>query len=107
MTSDYPWQGIAVSAWGDTDGTGILWLTAGDHSQSTVPGTLYAFNAQDLTQLLWSSEMNPIHDRLGQFAKFNAPTVANGLVFVPTFCNHLVVYGLMSPGTPVTSRSHR
>ena len=31
-------RGIAVSAWGDTDGTGILWLTAGDHSQSAVPG---------------------------------------------------------------------
>jgi hypothetical protein len=107
VTSDYPWQGIAISAWGDLDGTGILWMTAGDHSQSTVPGTLYAFNAQDLTKLLWTSEMNPIHDRLGQFAKFTAPTVANGLVFVPTFSNHLVVYGLISPSTPVTSTSSR
>jgi hypothetical protein len=105
--SDYPWQGISISAWGDQDGTGILWLTAGDHSQNSVPGTLYAFNAQDLTQLLWTSEMSPLHDRLGEFAKFNAPTVANGLVFVPTFSNRVVVYGLLSPGTPVTSRSHR
>lgn len=107
VTSDYPWQGIAISAWGDTDSSGILWLTAGDHSQTNVPGILYAFNAQDLTQLLWTSEMNPIHDRLGEFAKFTAPTVANGLVFVPTFSNHLVVYGLTSSSTPVTARSLR
>ena len=105
-TSDYPWQGIAISASGDQDGTRILWLTAGDHNQNSVPGTLYAFNAQDLTQLLWSSDMNPIRDHLGTFAKFNAPTVANGLVFVPTFSNRLVVYGLLSPGTPVSSRFH-
>ena len=93
-TSDYPWQGMAISAWGDQDGSGILWLTAGDHSQTNVPGTLYAFNAQDLTQLLWSSDMNHEQDHVGQFAKFNAPTVANGLVFVPTFSNRVEVYGL-------------
>ena len=98
VTSDYPWQGLAVSAWGGTDGSGILWLTAGDHDLDDVPGTLLALNAQDLTQSLWSSEMNPDRDRPGGFAKFATPTVANGLVFVPTFSNQVAVYGLV--GTP-------
>jgi hypothetical protein len=101
VTSDYPIQGMAISANGGADGTGILWLTAGDHNSSGVPGTLYAFNASDLTELLWSSEMNPRRDRLGAFAKFAVPTVANGRVFVPTFSNQLVIYGpLKSSGPP-------
>jgi hypothetical protein len=36
--------------------------------------------------------MNPL-DVVGYFAKFNAPTVANGKVFVPTFSNCIKVYG--------------
>ncbi len=95
VTSDFPWQGIAVSANGSDAGSGILWLTAGDHTQPGVPGTLYAFNASDLTQLLWSSDTNARRDKLGGFAKFVAPTVANGRVFVPTFSNELAVYGLL------------
>jgi hypothetical protein len=34
-------------------------------------------------------------DRLGAFAKFVAPTIANGRVYVPTFSNQLAVYGLL------------
>ena len=103
VNSDYPHQGIAVSALGDTNG--ILWITAGDHDLEDVPGTLLAFNAQDLTQLLWTSEMNPERDRLGGFAKFATPTIANGLVFVPTFSDQLAVYGRLSTGTSDQSRS--
>ncbi len=96
VTSDYPFEGIAVSANGSTAGTGILWLTGGDHSQAGVPGTLYAFDALDLTQLLWSSSMNPDRDSVGGFAKFATPTIANGRVYVPTFSNAVAVYGLLA-----------
>lgn len=99
VTSDYPWQGMAISAWGETDGSGILWLTVGDHDQAEAPGTLIAFNAQDLTQVLWTSDASD-RDSLGLFAKFTTPTVANGLVFVPTASGQLVVYGLLDPVTP-------
>ena len=105
VNSDYPWQGIAVSAFGDYGG--ILWMTAGDHSFEDVPGTLYAFDANDLTNLLWTSETNPDSDRLGGFAKFATPTVANGLVFVPTFSNQVAVYGLLGTGTNPMSKSNK
>lgn len=95
VTSDYPWQGIALSAHQCDPGSGILWLTAGDHTTAGVPGTLYAFDAANLTRLLWSSEMNADRDRLGGFAKFATPTVANGRVYVPTFSNEVAVYGLI------------
>lgn len=108
LTSDYPWQGIAVSANGGDPGSGILWLAIGDHDTDGVPGTLLAFDASDLTNLLWTSEMNPDRDRLGGFAKFNTPTVANGLVFAPTFSDALAVYGLLSdPRAPGSTRTKR
>jgi hypothetical protein len=95
VTSDYPYEGIAISANGSEAGTGILWLTGGNHSLAGVPGTLYAFDALDLTQLLWSSDMNPDRDAMGGFAKFATPTIANGRVYVPTFSNAVSVYGLL------------
>ncbi|HLJ50542.1 MAG TPA: hypothetical protein VKU01_31230 [Bryobacteraceae bacterium] len=95
VTSDYPFEGIAISAKGSEAGTGILWMTGGDHSMANIPGTLYAFDALDLTNLLWSSDMNPGRDAMGGFAKFATPTIANGRVYVPTFSNTISVYGLL------------
>ena len=40
--------------------------------------------------------MNAARDSLGTLAKFTAPTIANGKVYVPTFSNKLVVYGLLA-----------
>jgi hypothetical protein len=40
--------------------------------------------------------MNPGRDRLGTFAKFVPPTVANGRVYMATFSNRIAVYGLLS-----------
>jgi hypothetical protein len=95
VTSDWPHQGMAISANGGDNGSGILWLTAGYHSLPDVPGVLYAFDAQDVTNLLWSSEMKPRRDRMGRFLKFATPTVANGRVYVPTASNSLFIYGLL------------
>jgi uncharacterized protein (TIGR03437 family) len=58
-----------------------------------VPATLHAWNASDVTQQLWSSDIEP-GDVLGAFAKFAVPLVANGRVYVPTFSNELAIYGL-------------
>lgn len=89
-----PYDGFAVSANNSADYSAILWNTAtadGDHNGA---GVLHAFAASNLSQELWNSEMNPVRDRLGTLAKFTAPTVANGKVYVATFSGELVVYGL-------------
>ena len=95
--------GLAVSADGGKDGSGVLWLTTGDTTVPETPGTLHAFDAGDLTNELWNSDWNANQDGLGRFAKFVAPTVANGRVYVPTFSNALVIYGLLSGGPPPPS----
>jgi hypothetical protein len=90
-----PYSGLAISANGGQDGTGILWATTADETNPLNPGVLRAFDAADLSRELWSSEMNPGSDRLADFAKFAIPTVAAGKVFVPTFAGELDVYGLL------------
>lgn len=90
--TDLPFQGMTISANGN--GGGVLWETTGDHTISSVPGTLHAFDALSLAEL-WNSGMNPDQDQMGRFAKFVPPTVANGKVYVPTLSNELDVYGLL------------
>jgi uncharacterized protein (TIGR03437 family) len=90
-TGDSLYQGMAISSNGGTGG--IVWETTGDHTQPGVPATLHAWNASDVTQQLWSSDIEP-GDVLGAFAKFAVPLVANGRVYVPTFSNELAIYGL-------------
>jgi hypothetical protein len=46
--------------------------------------------------------MVPDRDTLGRFAKFVAPTVVNGRVYVPTFSNQLAIYGLLADAVPTT-----
>jgi peptidylprolyl isomerase len=73
--------------------SGILWATLprlGDANQMTVPGELYAFDADNL-RLLWSSQ-NPGDDPLN-FAKGSPPIVANGRVYVASISNFVSVYG--------------
>jgi hypothetical protein len=86
---------LALSANGTTDGTGILWVTmpyAGNANHLVVRGILRAFDASDVSKAeLWDSEnTGNQNDRLGQFAKFCPPTVANGKVYVATFQQEFV-----------------
>ena len=74
----------------------IIWVVhhlIGNAVRVERPGRLYALDAYDLTKVLWSSD-NKKSDKLGTFAKFVAPTVADGKVFQATFSNKVVVYGL-------------
>jgi len=91
-----PFDGMAVSANGSAAYSGIFWLTSTTDGDNDGPGTLHAFNALDLSTELWNSDMNGSRDTLGMLAKFAAPTVANGKVYVPTFSGSLMVYGLLS-----------
>ncbi len=89
--------GITVTSNGSADGTGIVWATTAtqDPFFSAVPGTLRAYNANDITQELYNSDRDPTRDAMGTFVKMSTPIVANGKVYVNTQSNLLPVYGLL------------
>jgi hypothetical protein len=81
---------LSLSAHGDEDGTGILWVSmpyGSSANHNVVRGVLRAFDASDVSRgELWDSEnTGDGNDRLGQFAKFCPPTIANGKVYMATF----------------------
>ena len=72
---------LALSANGTNAGTGIIWAShqlSGDANQSTRPGIVHAYDAQNVGTELWNSQQNSARDSVGNFAKFVPPTVANG-----------------------------
>ena len=84
---------LGVSSNGATAGTGIVWaLTPANWDANScrgVKGMLMALNAEDVTQELWRSQGQDVNlsdtkDSYGLLARFNAPTIANGKVFVAT-----------------------
>ncbi len=88
---------LSVSSNGSKDGTGIVWASyafSGDAEHNVSPGILRAFDANDVTKELWNSRQNVSRDGVGNYAKFSAPTIADGHVYLPTFSNRVVVYGL-------------
>jgi hypothetical protein len=91
---------VSVSSNGTKAGTGIVWATAPatDPDHATVGGNLFALDAADLTHLLWSTQQNPSRDGYGNYAKFVAPTIANGKVYVGTDSGQIAVYGLLPSG---------
>ena len=95
-----PYVGMAISANGSTPGSGILWETTGNRSDPTLPATLHAFDAGNLADEIWNSNMTGGADSVGMFAKYANPTVVNGKVFVPTWSGALTVYGLRKSERP-------
>lgn len=88
---------ISVSSDNGKAGTGIVWAfyaSAGDAENGTQKGILRAFDANDITKELWNSNNNP-GDYVPSFAKFCSPTIANGHVYLATFSNQVLVYGLV------------
>jgi len=92
---------LSISANGSTSSTGILWATRPTASSNPgpAPGIVYAFDASNLSHELWDSQQNSARDALGNWAKFNPPTIENGKVYVATFSGQLVVYGLNPPSS--------
>ena len=91
---------ISVSSDGNLTGSGIVWTSNAISGKATgvpVPGVLRAFDATDLTTELWDSTQNLTRDDVGNYAKFNPPTIANGKVYMGSFSGQLQVYGLNPP----------
>lgn len=87
---------LTLSSNGNAPSSGIVWaLTAlGDANNAVSMGTLHAFDASDLGRELWNSGPAFGRDGAGYFAKFCAPVVANGKVYLASFSGQLQVYGL-------------
>jgi hypothetical protein len=81
---------------------GIVWQI--DWSQPTQ--VLYAYQATNVANTLWSSATNATRDGGGPSLRYPTPTIANGKVFLGS-CNALMVYGLpnfvLSSGASSTS----
>jgi hypothetical protein len=97
---------LALSSNGNASGTNILWasvpLQDPDHALSD--SQLIAYDATNVANELWNTRQNQARDDVGNWAKFVAPTVANGKVYMATHSGQLVVYGLLgstggNPGT--------
>jgi len=97
-SSEMPGGRLAISANGELAGSAILWAVTGKGNANweSVPGVLRAFDALDLSREIWNSDQNAERDAPGLMAKFTTPVVANGKVYVATFSNEVVVYGLLS-----------
>lgn len=87
---------ISVSSNGSVAGSGVVWAAhaaTGDAEHDVSPGILRAFDANDVTKELWNNNQNAA-DNAGKYAKFSPPTIANGHVYLSTFSNQVVVYGI-------------
>jgi len=84
----------SISANGTTNG--IVWTI--DSSQATQ--VVYAHDAKNVANTLWSSAVNATRDSAGLPSKFAVPTVANGKVYVGA-TDAVIVYGL--PNFTVTA----
>ncbi|HQR52725.1 MAG TPA: hypothetical protein PLZ79_05610 [Burkholderiales bacterium] len=92
---------LVVSSNDTFPATGVVWATyptKGDANSKVVPGALVAYDATTLVNGTQMKELfhsdTKAGDKLGNFAKFSTPVVANGKVYVATFSNKVVQYGL-------------
>jgi hypothetical protein len=93
----HPGAILSLSSNGSAAGTAVLWTTSAtiadaDAWHKLVPGVLQAYDATTLKKIWTSADKTA--DTLGTFAKFNAPTVVAGKVYVGTLSGALQVYGL-------------
>jgi hypothetical protein len=85
----FPYPGATPTVSADGSKNGIVWAI-----QNTTAAALYAYDATNLTNVLYTSLQN--FDGRDSFAgnKFITPVVANGKVYVGT-PNSVVVFGIL------------
>jgi hypothetical protein len=92
---------LVVSSNATTAKTGVVWgvyPTQGNANSNVVHGALVAYDATRVLlggrlKQLFHSDDDAAND-MGNFAKYSTPIVANGRVYVGTFSNKVVQYGL-------------
>lgn len=92
FTSAFPGPTFSVSSNGTQDG--IAWAVKADQFNSNGPAVLYAFDADDLANILYESDAKS-GDSAGPANKFSVPVVTNGKVYVAAK-GEIDVYGLVN-----------
>jgi hypothetical protein len=90
MNLSYPGSSPTLSS--NNGSNAILWSLEAAADQ----GIFRAFDANNLSNELYDSEMSPDRDRVGGGVRFTSPMVANGQVFVGAQ-GELDIYGEFSP----------
>jgi hypothetical protein len=98
FTSAYPGPTFSISSNGTQNG--IVWAVKADQFNSGGPAVLYAFDPDDLTNILYESDTNASRDSGGRANKFSVPVVTNGKVYVAA-SGEVDIYGLLN--TPPTT----
>jgi hypothetical protein len=98
---NYPGATPSVSANGATGG--IVWTIDKTTLNTSDPAVLVAYDAADISHILYTSAQAGTRDQGGPFVKFSVPTVANGKVFVGGN-GTLTEYGLFAPPVPTAAR---
>jgi hypothetical protein len=93
FTAAYPGPTFSVSSNGTQDG--IVWAVRADQFNSGGPAVLYAFDADDLSNILYESDTDASRDSAGPANKFSVPVVTNGKVYVAAK-GEVDVYGLLN-----------
>lgn len=99
VTSAWPGSTFSISSNDEQDG--IAWAVRSDQFNTHGPAVLYAFDANDLTKLLYESDTNSPRDAAGPAARYSVPVVTNGKVYVATN-GEVDVYGLFN-GEPTAA----
>ncbi|MEP6584129.1 MAG: PA14 domain-containing protein [Ginsengibacter sp.] len=96
LDNGMPGAMLSLSSDGSDTSSAIVWAFfpySGNANNQVRPGSLAAYRANDVSAgEIWNSDQNK-NDAVGNFAKFNSSSVANGKVFVPTFSKAVKVYG--------------
>jgi uncharacterized protein (TIGR03118 family) len=92
--SGFPGEVQSVSANGTTNG--IVWSPEVDGFATGSPAILRAYDANDLSNVLYASNQAGPRDTAGGGIKFSTPTIANGMVYLGTQ-TEVDVYGLLPP----------
>lgn len=90
----FSYPGCVPSISSNGNANGIVWAI-----QPGSPAVLKAYDASDLTNLLYDTTQNAGDDIGNDSNKFTPPSIINGKVYVPT-SGSLVVYGLLATPTP-------